>query len=295
MGPITIVDFSSAWVMKDLFQIARSKPGWMSREDVLKFYSELKADGVELMHDYWHDCSPSHLKSLTGDLGLPITCYVFFADLAVDDGARQASVDAGRKLLDRTAEIGTSRAMVVPAVFKPELPLADQRGWMVDGLRKLADHAQSLGINMLAENIDYAPVRPFMGRGSQCRDICAEVDSPAFRLIYDAGCSLAVQEDPVETLHVMAPYLGHVHVKNLRYSEAGEEPERFTTANTGELLVATPLNQGLVDMDRVLAELERIGYAGPILLEYQGEDPLTTLPLDVAYLRRIQSSALARA
>ena len=48
-------------------------------------------------------------------------------------------------------------------------------------------------------------------------------------------------------------------------------------------------------MDRVLAELERLGYAGPILLEYQGEDPLTTLPLDVAYLRRIQSSALARA
>ena len=295
MGPITIVDFSSAWVMKDLFQVARSKPGWMSREDVLKFYSELKAEGVELMHDYWHDCSASQLRSLTGDLGLPITCYVFFADLAVDDGARQANVDEGRKLLDRTAEIGTSRAMVVPAVFKPELPLADQRQWMVNGLRALAEHAQSVGINMLAENIDYAPVRPFMGRGKQCRDICAEVDSPAFRLIYDAGCSLAVLEDPVETLHVMAPYLGHVHVKNLRYSKPGEEPERFTKSNTDELLVATPLNKGLVDMDRVLAELEKLGYVGPILLEYQGEDPLTTLPSDVAYLRRIQSGALARA
>jgi len=279
--------------MKDLFQVARSKPGWMSREDVLKFYSELKADGVELMHDYWHDCSPSQLRSLTGDLGLPITCYVFFADLAVDDGTRQANVDEGRKLLDRTAEIGTSRAMVVPAVFKPELPLADQGRWMVNGLRALAEHAQSVGINMLAENIDYAPVRPFMGRGKQCSDICAEVDLPAFRLIYDAGCSLAVQEDPIETLHVMAPYLGHVHVKNLRYSTPGEEPERFTKSNTGELLVATSLNKGLVDMDRVLAELERLGYGGPILLEYQGEDPLTTLPADVAYLRRVQISALA--
>ena len=76
---------------------------------------------------------------------------------------------------------------------------------------------------MLAENIDYAPVGVH-GRGEQCRHICAEVDSPAFRLIYDAGCSLAVQEDPVETLHVMAPYLGHVHVKNLRYSEAEKNP-----------------------------------------------------------------------
>lgn len=291
MGPITIVDFSSAWVMKELFQFPRSKPGWMSREDVLKFYSELKAEGVELMHDYWHDCSPEQLRSITADLGLAITCYVFFCDLAVDDAMRQQRIDEGRKLLDRTAAIGTSRAMVVPAVFKPDQPVADQRRWMVDGLRVLADHAQSLGLTMLAENIDYAPVRPLMGRGEQCRDICAEVDSPAFRLIYDAGCSIAVDEDPLETLRVMAPYLGHVHVKNLRVWKQGEQGERFTKSDTGQLLIATPLNQGLVNMDQVLAELDRIGYAGPILVEYQGEDPLTTLPLDVAYLRGIRGRA----
>jgi sugar phosphate isomerase/epimerase len=274
--------------MKEFFQFPRSKPGWMSREDVLKFYSELKAEGVELMHDYWHDCTPEHLRSITADLGLPITCYVFFNDLAVDDGVRQQRVDEGRKLLDRTAAIGTSRAMIVPAVFKPDQPVADQRRWMIDGLRVLADHAQSLGIKMLAENIDYAPVRPLMGRGVQCRDICAEVDSPAFRLIYDAGCSLAVNEDPLETLHVMAPYLGHVHVKNLRLLKQGEQAERFTKSDTDQILVATPLNQGLVDMGHVMAELDRIGYTGPILVEYQGEDPLTTLPLDVAYLRGIR-------
>ena len=31
---ITIVDFSSAWVMKDVFQIARAKPGWISAGDI---------------------------------------------------------------------------------------------------------------------------------------------------------------------------------------------------------------------------------------------------------------------
>jgi sugar phosphate isomerase/epimerase len=96
-----------------------------------------------------------------------------------------------------------------------------------------------------------------------------------------------VNEDPLETLHVMAPYLGHVHVKNLRLLKQGEQAERFTKSDTDQILVATPLNQGLVDMGHVMAELDRIGYAGPILVEYQGEDPLTTLPLDVAYLRGI--------
>src|SRR5580704_15274640 len=107
MGPITIVDFSCAWAMKDIFQIARSKPGWLSGKDVLKFYAKLGVEGVELMHDYWHDCSPEYLVSLTGDLGLPITCYVFFVDLAVPDEDRRAQIDMGRKLLDRTAAIGT--------------------------------------------------------------------------------------------------------------------------------------------------------------------------------------------
>jgi hydroxypyruvate isomerase len=285
MGRVTIVDFSSAWVMKDIFQIERSKPGWMTREDVLKFYSELKADGVELMHDYWNDCSPEYLQSVTGDLGLPITCYVFFGDLAVPNGERRARIDETRTLLDRTAAMGTSRAMIVPAIYKPDRSVSDQTAWMIEGLRSCAEHAESLGITMLAENIDYPPVRPLMGRGSQCRDICRAVDSPAFRLIYDSGCSLAVNEDSLETLHTMAPYLAHVHVKNARLLKPGEQAERFNISDTDQTFVSTPLPHGLVDTDKVMGELDRIGYKGLFLLEYQGEAPLTVLPEDVNYLR----------
>lgn len=285
MRPITIVDFSSAWIMKDVFQIARSTPGTMSREEVLSFYHDMDVDGVELMHDYWHDCSPGYLQELSGRYSLPITCYVFFVDLAVGESVLDQRIEEGRQLLDRTAAIGTSRAMIVPAVFKSDLSPDEQLASMVQGLGVLAGHAQDLGITLLAENIDYAPVRPLMGRGAQCVDICAAVDSPAFRLIYDAGCSLAVHEDPIETLHQMAPYIAHVHLKNLRVAGTDEHPERCTTANSGELLVATPLNAGLVDMRRVIAGLDEIGYVGPLLLEYQGEDPLGALPRDVEFLR----------
>ena len=295
LGRVTIVDFSCAWAMKDLFQIARAKPGRMSREEVLKFYVQLKADGVELMHDYWQDCSPKDLASVTSDVGLPITCYVFFVDLAVPNSERQARIDEGRKLLDRTAAIGSSRAMVVPAVFKPEISVSDQTGGMIEGLRKLAEHAQSVGVQLLAENIDYPPIRPLMGKGTQCRDICAAVDSPAFRLIYDAGCSLAVNEDTLETLHVMAPYLAHVHLKNSRLLKAGEQAERILTSDQNQVFVSTPLNKGLISMDAVLTELDNIGYEGLLLLEYQGEDPLSVLPMDVYYLRGFKDRALQRA
>jgi hydroxypyruvate isomerase len=290
MGRITIVDFSCAWVMKNIFQIERSKPGWMSREEVLKFYGELKADGVELMHDYWGDCSPEYLKKVTGDVGVPITCYVFFSDLAVPDGDRRGRIDEARKLLDRTVAMGSTRAMVVPGVYKPDVPVSKQHAWMIEGLRACAEHAESIGVTVLAENIDYPPIRPLMGRGTQCRDICKQVDSPAFRLIYDAGCSLAVNEDTLETLNVMAPYLAHVHLKNSRLLKQGEQAERYIHSDTHETYVSTPLNQGLVDMDAVLTELNRIGYKGLLLLEYQGEAPLTVLPNDVSYLRHFDRS-----
>jgi hydroxypyruvate isomerase len=289
MGPITIVDYCCAWVMKDAFQINRSTPGSMSREDVLKFYQKLGAEGVELMEEYWHDCSPQALRAMTGDLGFPITCYVFFVDLALaEKDRRQEQIDAGRKLLDRTAAIGAPRAMVVPAVFKPDLSKSDQRNWVIEGLRPLADHARALGLMLLAENIDYPPVRPLMGSGAQCRDICEQVDSPSFRLIYDAGCSLAINEDPIETLHTMAPYLFHVHVKNARRIGPGQQAERFQKSDSGEIFVSTPLSEGLVDMGQVVEELDKMGYSGPILLEYQGEDPLDVLPADVAFLRKMR-------
>lgn len=293
MRPITIVDFSSAWIMKDVFQIARRTPGTMSREEVLSFYHKVQADGVELMHDYWQDCSPQYLQELAERYELPITCYVFFLDLAVGGATLRQRIDEGMQLLDRTAAIGTSRAMVVPAVFKSEVAEADQKSGMIHGLRILAEHAHDLGITMLAENIDYAPVRPLMGRGTQCRELCAAVDSPSFRLIYDSGCSLAVHEDPIETLHTMAPYIAHVHLKNLRVAGPDEHPERFTTANSGQLLVATPLDSGLVDIRRVVAELDSIGYAGPLLLEYQGENPLEALPSDVAFLHSLERGLVA--
>src|SRR5882762_5186635 len=100
MGRVTIVDFSCAWVMKNIFQIERSKPGWMSREEVLKFYGELKADGIELMHDYWHDCSPEYLKEGSKDGGVPIPYFAVFTDPATTVSVRSRQVDETRKLLD---------------------------------------------------------------------------------------------------------------------------------------------------------------------------------------------------
>ncbi|MBI1879440.1 MAG: TIM barrel protein [Chloroflexi bacterium] len=96
---------------------------------------------------------------------------------------------------------------------------------------------------IFAENIDDPHIRPLLGRGADCRDLCAAVDSPAFRLIYDVGAPLFVEEDPLETLRVMAPYIAHVHVKNNRPLAPGEHTERYRDSVGG----ATPARFSMVE------------------------------------------------
>jgi hydroxypyruvate isomerase len=287
--PLTVVDYDFEWALKDHYSVPRSKPGYITREEVIGFYGTLDVQGVELMHAYWDDYSPGDLKKLVGDVGLPITCYVFHADLALPPSERQASIDRAFRLLDRTAELGTTRAMIVPGTAKTDVPLAQQTAWMVEGLFPVAAKAQSMGLLLLAENCDYGPIRPLMGRGSQCRDICAQVDSPAFRLIYDAGCALCGEENTLDTLHVMAPFLVHVHLKNNREMAPGETADRYNESISGKKhYIGATLDGGELDLQPVLAELDRIGYKGELLIEYQGmEDARQVVPHNIEYLKRV--------
>lgn len=285
---IVILDYSSDWYLDKRYVHPRSKPGPLSREEVVQFYGKLDADGIELLHAYWHDCSPAYLKQLTAAAGLQISSYIFPADLAQAPAGRRQAVDHTLAMLDRTAELGAPLAMIHPALFKPELPLQQQRAWLIEGLAECAERARSLGITLAAENIDDPAIRPFMGRGADCLDICAAVDSPSFRLIYDAGAALFVEEEPFETLQVMAPYMVHVHVKNNRPLAPGEVVERYRDSVGGKSYTGTLLDEGVVDLPAILAELKRLGYAGSVCIEYQGEaDPRIALKHNVAYLRQL--------
>ena len=50
----------------------------------------------------------------------------------------------------------------------------------------------------------------------------------------------------------------------------------------------TSLREGVVDLQPLLSELQRLDYNGCLSIEYQGEsDPRQVLRQDIAYLRRL--------
>ena len=295
---ICIVDYGCEWALKERYQyqIPRSTSGYLTLEEVVAFYGTLGVDGIELMHFYWHDYSAAQLRKFTTSHGLPIIVYCFEANLTLPAAERHLSVEEASRLLERTAELGASRAMILPGGVKPNIPLAEQRAWLVDGLRACAEKAASLGVTLLAENTDDAPMRPLMGHGADCRDICAEVDSPAFRLIYDSAGAICSDENSLDTLAAMAPYVAHAHLKNVRPVAAGEKVERSTlVAADGRHFLGTVLDGGVVNLPQILAALEKIGYDGYFNIEYQGEDdPRVALRHNVDYLRRIGGEPTAK-
>jgi sugar phosphate isomerase/epimerase len=285
---ISVVDYDGDWALKEGFQHPRSLPGYLSREELVAFYGTLGVDALEFSHCYWEDCSAASLKNLAANCGLPIVCYLFEVDLTLPSTDRRHSRDVAFSLLDRTAELGAPLAMIVPAFVKEGVPLRVQRRWLIEGLRDCAAHAEAIGVTLVVENFDDLPARPFLSWGSDCREICAEVNSPAFRLIYDSGAPQFIGENPLDTLIEMAPFLVHVHLKNNRQVKPGEHVGRSLESESGRQYTGTVLDGGEVDLGPILAELNRMQYDGYLLIEYQGEeDPRTALQHNVEYLRSL--------
>ncbi len=286
-SPILLIDYNFDWVLRDRFLNPRTRAGFLTLEQVVSICGDLGADGLELMHPYWKDCTALQLKRMAAEAGLPLVCYIFHSDLIVPSGSLREAAERTFRLLDRTAEMGARLAMIVPGTVKP-VPLSEQRSWLVEGLAACAAHAQSIGITLVAENIDYPPVQPLMGRGSDCAAIARRIDSPAFRLIFDTAASLFVHEAPQQALAEMAPYLAHVHLKNARPLEPGEPAVRYLDSTRGRRFQGTSLREGVVDLEPLLAELQRLDYDGCLSIEYQGEaDPREVLRRDIPYVRRL--------
>jgi sugar phosphate isomerase/epimerase len=284
--PITIGDYSSDWALTDRAQDARTRPGYLTREEIVEFYGSLGLFGIELNDPYWYDYTPTQLKRLTADAGLAIVAYTAFIDLAVPPNERQLALDRFSAMSERTAEMGSSRIYVIPVVVKPAFSLDEQRRWLIENLQRASERAGTMGLTIISENIDYPPARPLMGRGSDCRDICAQVGSPAFRLTYDSAASVFVGDDSLRTLQDMSAYLAHVHVKNLRPLSPGEHRERFRDAEDGKRYTGTTLDSGIIPIPAIIRELKQLGYTGFLQIEYQGEDdPRVALRHNVEYLR----------
>ena len=269
---LTVTDYNLDWALKEHNLHDRPFPGTLTREEVISYCGTLGVGGIDLMHDYWQDCSTKEVVRRTRDAGILITTLIFGCDLAVPAERRKSSVDQGKGLIDRAVSLGAKLGMIIPGITKSEYPLNEQLLWMTEGLSLCCEHAGRSGLKLVSENIDDPPSRQLMGRGDQCVDVCRRVDSPHYGLIYDSAAALLAGEDPLETLGQMLPHVVHVHLKNVVPVGKDEQWHRTSSDEEGRSYRGVRLDEGMIDISAVLTLLRQRDYEGDFLIEYQGED-----------------------
>ncbi len=104
-------------------------------------------------------------------------------------------------------------------------------------------------------------------------EVVRAVNHPAGGIVYDQGnLTMLGAEDYRETIPLQAPYLVHVHVKDLSFKD--KPPE--TTSGAVETLpaeakptISRVVGEGILPWREIIAELKRTGYDGWLSIEYE--------------------------
>ncbi|HZO88170.1 MAG TPA: sugar phosphate isomerase/epimerase family protein [Chthonomonadaceae bacterium] len=113
------------------------------------------------------------------------------------------------------------------------------------------------GVTLVLENEPSCCV----GTGREAAEIAQRIDSPHFRICWDPGNAFYAGERPYpEGYAAVAPWLGHVHLKDV---------QRVDTPSKGLEPQCCLFGTGEIDYHGQLAALKRDGYAGFLSLEPQ--------------------------
>ena len=172
------------------------------------------------------------------------------------------------RALDVAARLGSETMSFWAGVPRAGVDHAQARGWLDDGLARVLDHAEAVGVDasfepepgMLIETVgDYAAL--------------AE-RHPRLRLALDTGHCLVTQDiDPADAIHRYAAQIGTVAIEDMRRGDHTH----------------LPFGEGDMDMPAVLNALDAIGFTRLVCVELSRESPRAhaAIPESIEYLRAL--------
>ena len=173
------------------------------------------------------------------------------------------------RALDVAVRLGSETMSFWAGVPQPAVGAVDARRWLDDGLERVLDHAERVGVTasfepepgMLIETVgDYDAL---------------VLRHPRLKLALDTGHCLVTQDiDPADAIRAYASRIGTVAVEDMRRGDHTH----------------LPFGQGDMDMPAVLAALNAIGFGGLVCVELSRESPRAhaAIPESIAYLKGIE-------
>ena len=171
------------------------------------------------------------------------------------------ALDVGRRL-------GSETMSFWAGVPRPGIDREAALGWLDEGLSRVLDHAEAVGVEASFEP------EPGMLIETVGEYMTLAERHPRLHLALDTGHCLVTQDiDPAEAIRSHADRIGTVAIEDMRRGDHTH----------------LPFGEGDMDMPAVLSALEEIGFSRLVCVELSRESPRAhaAIPESIAYLRGI--------
>jgi hydroxypyruvate isomerase len=257
-----------------------ARAGQIGIEGFLDYCGGIGLDSVDLLSYYWTDqaAEMARVPEWLQRNRLALAAYAVGNNFVQAEAeARAAQVQAVKDGIDTAAALGAP----VMRVFGGNRPkpgaavasAAEALDLAIEGLGTAAVYAEAKGVVLGIENHGGLP-----GTAAEVRQVLDAVNSPALRLLLDVGNFVGVGDDPVAATRALAPWVAHVHLKDLGPAPADDTARRESVA----------LGDGTIDLAQVFRILNDHHYAGSLSIEYEGRaDPTEAVRRSAAHVRTL--------
>ena len=245
------------------------RSGRMDVEGFLDFCGKAGFDGVDLMVYFWKDkdAEMTKLPEWLERNKLTLVGYGVGNDFLKHDAAEiDRMKDVVRSGIEDAARIGCRMMRVFGGGDLNGFTTGSAVLHLADCFRDLVKLAEDKDVCLTIENHGGFPAT-----AAEVIEVIETIGSSHFASLLDTGNFLGAGEDPLEAAEALAPYVRHVHVKDmLKFpagSEQGHKPKRadynIQTCTVGE---------GVVPNGEIFKTLVEAGYDGYVSLEAEGPD-----------------------
>lgn len=170
-----------------------------------------------------------------------------------------------RKHLRTAAQFRCRKLMLIPMPQfekQPAEETAREERWnrCVRFLREAVAEGKKMNITVCVEDTPTCEVPLCSTR--DCKAMLEAV--PGLRLVFDTANMIPRGDDPMEFYEELKPYICHVHMKDVRYTEE----ETTDRCASGKYLACCPWGEGIIPIKSLYERLVQDGYRGLCALEY---------------------------
>jgi len=231
-------------------------------EDLSETLLFLKTSGFDFVEIPINDTNLTKWQQIgrqLADVGLTVQactlCGPEYSLINADPAVRQAGVNYLKAIIDCAALAGATILMgpfyAGFKAFTGRPATADEWKWSVEGIRDVADYAQTKGVMLAIEYLNRFETYLLTCADDLVRYV-EDVNHPNCRAAFDTFHANMEEKNIGDALRKVAPYLVHIQIS---------ENDRSTPG------------KGHINLEEVFDVLKEVNYTGPIAIEAFGPNP----------------------